>query len=299
MLIVCFGQGLGNQMFQYAFYLALKKNYPNCNVMMDINHVIEKDHNGFELDRVFGIERKQAKYQDVVKLAGIYPKEFPHGKIFSKLMKISNVLHGPKESYIKPDDTCLYYKEVFELNPLKSYLFEGRWTDEKYFSSVQEEVKKSFTFQPELSEQNQKYKERMEETNSVSIHIRRGDFAANGFYLLPVAYYQDALKEIKKKEKNLELFIFTDDVELVKKEFYFEDPFTIVEGNTGNDSYVDMQLMASCKHNIIANSTFSFWGAFLNDNPDKIVVAPSRFNKLHEAGFYCREWTILDVLNYL
>ena len=185
MLIVCFGQGLGNQMFQYAFYLALKKAYPACTVLMDVDHIIEKDHNGYELDRVFGIETNEARYQDVVKLSGIYPKEFPHGKIMNKLMKMAGAFTGPRTSYIKPDDTCLFYREVFELNPLYSYLFDGRWTDERYFADVSEQVQKAFTFKNELNDRNRKYLQQIQSVNSVSLHIRRGDFAQNGFYLLP------------------------------------------------------------------------------------------------------------------
>lgn len=299
MIVVCFGQGLGNQMFQYAFYLALQKKYSNCSVLMDIDHIIEKDHNGFELDRIFGIERKEARYQDVVKLSGIYPKEFPKGKLMSKLLKFANVFNGQRLSYISPDDSCLFYKEVFNLNPLYSYIFNGRWTHEKYFDFVEEQVKESFTFPQDLNSKNKDYLRKIEKTNSVSIHIRRGDFQQNGFYLLPLQYYEQALNIIKASESNIELFIFTDDPIAVQKEFDFQEPYTIVEGNTKQDSFIDMQLMAACKHNIIANSTFSFWGAYLNKNSNKIVVAPNRFNERHEAGFYCEDWNIIDILKYI
>lgn len=298
MFIVCFGQGLGNQMFQYAFYLALKKTYPNCIILMDINHIIPEDHNGYELDKVFGIERKEAKYQDVVKLSGVYPPKFPYGKIMNKLMKIAKVFIGQKSSYIKPDDSCLFYKEVFQLNPLYSYIFEGRWTNENYFKCVEKEIKESFSFKPQLNKRNQKYLEEIQASNSISLHIRRGDFEQNGFYLLPLSYYIDALKIIKKNNPQVKLFLFTDEPELIEKEFKFEDNYTIVTGNNRDNSYIDMQLMAACKHNIIANSTFSFWGAYLNKNPNKIVVAPNRFNKRHETGFYCKNWIILDINNY-
>ena len=128
--------------------------------------------------------------------------------------------------------------------------------------------------------------EKIKNSQSVGLHIRRSDYIINESVLnyhgvCPPSYYFSGLEKIKEKTKNLELFVFSDDIAWCKQNLIFDLPCTYIDHNTGEKSFEDMRLMSLCKHNIIANSSFSWWGAWLNANPSKIVVAPTKwFNDL-------------------
>ena len=131
----------------------------------------------------------------------------------------------------------------------------------------------------------------------MSIHVRRGDYLEWGIDLVPDVFYRNAMKFIQEKKRNAELhfFVFTDDAEYVRENYYDIKNLYVVEGNTGKESYRDMQLMSLCKHNIIANSTFSFWGAYLNRNMSKIVIAPNLPYTGCKIPFACDDWVVMDV----
>ena len=135
----------------------------------------------------------------------------------------------------------------------------------------------------------------MKRYNSVSIHVRRGDYL-NGYYyetlgkICDIAYYQRAIGTIKERVDNPHFYIFSDDPDYVTENLTIENA-TFVNFNRGNDSWQDMYLMSQCKHNIIANSTFSWWGAWLNNNPQKVVVAPSHwFANMDNDEIVLPEW---------
>lgn len=132
-----------------------------------------------------------------------------------------------------------------------------------------------------LSGENKIISDEIRKTNSVSLHIRRGDYITskitNKFHgTCCLGYYKKAMKLINKKVKNPKYFVFSDDIYWVKKNLEIKNAF-YVDDNVGDKSYIDMQLMSMCKHNIIANSSFSWWAAWLNNNPNKIVIAPKKW----------------------
>lgn len=291
MFVVCFGDGLGNQMFQYAFYLSMKKHYPENDVKMDIFNVYGKMiHNGFELDRIFNIQRNECTKRMARILSDTYPVAMKHSKFFDVFNRLRRIYFGTKDSHIHQDDPTSYYEEVYRLSTLKSYILQGNWINEKYFEGVEKEIKKSFEFKIPLEERNLKYAEMIKNSDSVSIHIRRGDYLSTSMCNLNVDFYKRCVDEIKKYVDNPKFFVFSDDKEYIRNNFKFLDDYVIVEGNTGENSYRDMQLMSLCKHNIIANSTFSFWGAYLNKNESKIVLAPSNSSNSHRHNFSCKDW---------
>ncbi len=297
MFVVCFGDGLGNQMFQYAFYLAMKNAYPENDVKMDIFNVYgKKIHNGFELDRIFGIERNECTHRMSKILSDTYPVAMKYSKFFDIFNKVRRVYFGTKQSHIYQEDPTSYYEEVFQLNKLKSYILQGNWINEKYFDGIEDEIKKAFEFKIPLDENNLKYANMINLSNSVSIHIRRGDFLSTTMCHLNVDYYKKCVDKIRKYVDKPKFFVFSDDKEYIKENFTFLDDYVIVEGNSGENSYRDMQLMSLCKHNIIANSTFSFWGAYLNKNKDKIVIAPSKSANSHRNNFSCKNWILMNVM---
>ena len=269
MLIVGVFHGLGNQMFQYAFYLSLKlKGY---DVYLD-NKLewlgYKKAHNGYELDKVFNInnvfisEEKRKYYKG---WSGIL------GKIQRKLIKNDKL-------YIKRspiEDNIKYYPEVFNFN--NKLLISG-WQSEKYFYDIKKDIKNAFCFKQTLDDKNLKLAKEMKKENSISVHIRRGDYLKDKYFygVCDKNYYDKAIKYFLSKNEKSKVYFFSNDMDWCRKNFC-DERFYFVEGNVGTNSYKDMQLMSCCKHNIIANSTFSWWGAWLNNNKNKIVIAPNKW----------------------
>lgn len=298
MMIVCLGGGLGNQMFQYAFYLALKEKYPYKELTMNIFDIFpENPHNGFELERVFGIKPKPCESRYILLYSDHAPKDVKHYKLLNKLFMVKKLFFGSKDSRIKQYIPTSYIPGVFELDGTKSYLLEGNWINEKYFAHIKEQVQTAFTFKEALNQESLNYEEQIKNTNSISVHVRKGDYSNSFMDILSMDYYQSAISILKEKVKNPVFYIFSDDKEFIRQQFQDLENKVIVTGNTGKDSFMDMYLMSQCKHNIVANSTFSFWGAYLNKNPEKIVIAPNKLwnSEEGEQGIYCDEWHILEV----
>ncbi len=248
MFVVCFGAGLGNQMFQYAFYLSLKREYPDVEVLMDIDYIYGgKKHNGFELDKVFGIERKECKRTDALILADYFPKYLKRYRFLNRIQQARRVLFGRKESFIIEGEPTTFYKELYELNQLKSYMFRGNWINEKYLMLCGQNLRDVFCFPDITEEHNKQYASQIAGTASVSVHIRRGDYLDDGWYLIDEKYVDKAVSIIEEKEPDAQYFTFTDDPEYVKQHYDFQGRATYVEGNKGAISYRDMQLMSMCK----------------------------------------------------
>jgi hypothetical protein len=275
--IVKFNGGLGNQMFQYAFAYALAKNF-NLRTTLDFSWFEDvKTHENvtsrqFELD-VFNVECDVATKEDLTK---INRPEFK-SKLKNILAKIFPQKFGV--NYVSEKYVFCYDKKL--VNSPAYYYYEGYFQNEKYFKHLRTELLNRFSLRVPLDEKNQAVLNKILETNSVSLHVRRGDYVSldfvNKFHgLCSLDYYQNAVEYIAKKVNNPHFFIFSDDIEWVIKNLKIDYPFTIVDFNQ-NKGCFDMNLMKNCKHNIIANSSFSWWGAWLNNNPNKIVVAPKNW----------------------
>ena len=296
MFVVGFGDGLGNQMFQYAFYKAIKRNYINNIVKMDICYIYGPPmHNGYELDDIFSIKGETVRHYDALKLADYFPRHLKRYYLFNKMQSLRRVLVGTKDSFIHPDDPTAFYPEIFRLNPLKSYYLRGNWINENYFRDFRDELIEDFSFKRELSPRNQKYKDEMENSESVSIHLRRGDYAGSILKNLEMDYYRQAIGIIEEQVKTPTYFLFSDDKAAAEREFAFLNKKVIVQGNYNENSYVDMQLMSYCNHNIIANSTFSFWGAYLNTHINRVIIAPNKAAEGWCNPFACSGWILVTI----
>jgi len=173
------------------------------------------------------------------------------------------------------------YDKRFESLTDNTILF-GYFQNEEYFRKYKSQIRKDFTFKNELNGKNKDIAKKMSETESVSMHIRRTDYMSPSSTLavLDMAYYQQAINLMREKVNNPFFFIFSDDIEWVRDNLDVGSiPHVFIDWNTGKESYIDMQLMSLCKHNITANSSFSWWGAWLNNNENKIVIAPSLWYK--------------------
>ena len=248
--------GLGNQMFQYAFLLALRAK--GIRAGMDLMpYRWKQEHNGYELERVFGINEKCAPYSLWHKYYYIFLKKYCKKKVLS--------------------DYLSFYPQAFEKGIV---FYDGFWQFYSYFKDCEEDVRKAFVFQG-IDAENLELAKEMQSVNSVSIHFRRGDYLnIPRLQVCDDAYYKNAMNHVKKQVGSPIFYVFSNDVAWAD-EFMSQQSvdYKIVAGNQGADSYKDMFLMSRCRHNIIANSSFSWWGAWLNENSEKIVIAPSEWNR--------------------
>lgn len=179
----------------------------------------------------------------------------------------------------------------------------GVFQNAKIVDSIKSEILQKFTFAPFTDERNMALQQEMQACNSVGIHIRKGsDYMSRIWYqdTCPLEYYRKAMEYIRERVDNSKFYVFADNPSWVKEHFKGLD-YTLVEGNppSGWGSHFDMQLMSCCKHNIISNSTYSWWGAFLNKNPEKMVILPHQwFNprsceESTSEKVQCEGWVVL------
>ena len=277
--------GLGNQMFQYAAARALAERL-NTRVCIDISLLYAPMRNttprNYELSH-FVLSGKQEEILSS-KLNGflffkVYPK-IKHSFLGKQMVKHYAVFEE---------------KEVYNFNsgivslPDNTRLL-GYFQTEKYFSFCENTIREAFRFKKPLTGKNLELAEKIKSCHSVSIHVRRGDYVSNKncadtFCLSAPDYYQKAIEWIRTRVENPVFFIFSDEPENAKHAINLPQA-TCIDWNKGDDSYIDMQLMTCCRHNIIANSSFSWWGAWLNPHADKIVIAPAEWlkDKKNNAG---------------
>ena len=173
-----------------------------------------------------------------------------------------------------------YWKEFFSA-PEKCYAV-GYWQSERYFKSVETSIRQAFSFKIPLDGKNTEVADKISKGNAVSLHIRRGDYANDQAThavhgLLPMRYYQMAVTHAAQFLESPRFFVFSDDIGWARANLNLNYSCEFIDHNRGADSYRDMQLMSLCDHHIIANSSFSWWGAWLNPDPGKIVIAPKEW----------------------
>ena len=281
--------GLGNQMFQYAAGKALSRTL-SCPLLLDIHDFgCYELHNGFEIDRVFSAPVKVAKKSDVAQVLG-----WRSGKLMRRLLRRMQfpLLNGPN-LVIEPHFN--YWSGLKDVSSM-TYLM-GYWQSEKYFKDFELQIKSDFSFTSALSGGNLQVSRRIQSCNSVALHVRRGDYVtdratAKILNLCSIQYYQEAIDRIARRIHRPIFYIFSDDQRWVRNNLKVSFPVEYIERNDGPQSYIDMQLMSLCKHQIIANSSFGWWGAWLNTNPDKIVIAPRNWfcNHFNDDDLIPQEW---------
>jgi hypothetical protein len=276
MIIANLNGGLGNQMFQYANAKALAMR-KGVDFLVDISLYEKKVmHQGFELGRIFDLPVRLATNSDLKKVLGIFQQPLAN-RILARLPLLKRLsqkfVYEPHFEYWDGLRDCIE----------NAYLF-GYWQSERYFLDCEEQIRREFTFKPFEDVKNIEVSQAI--TNSqcaVSVHVRRGDFVSNPkanavHGALSSSYYSRALVDLSIKLPKMELFVFSDDIDWVRTNLdlgAYQVHF--VGHNTGPNSYQDMALMSLCKHHVIANSSFSWWGAWLNPSRDKIVIAPKNW----------------------
>jgi hypothetical protein len=272
MIIVTLRGGLGNQMFQYAAGKRLAGKH-NTTLKIDKSWYAEVQSadapalREYELD-CFALKPVFTKRTDLARIA--IP---PHSLKRRLIRKLAGSITLYRES-----ETADFFPEVLTA-PDNSYL-DGYWQSEEYFKDSGLIVRKEFSFITALVGKNLELSQEIQNTNSISLHIRRGDYASHPAFaamhgMANLDYYHTAVAQITKKIKNPHFFIISDDPDWCKKNLRLQFPATYIGHN--QKGFEDMRLMSLCAHNIIANSSFSWWGAWLNANPNKIVIAPKRW----------------------
>lgn len=278
MIIVKAMGGLGNQLQQYALYKKLESM--GKDVRLDVSWFRSSDVQSevlagreLELNRFEGISYKEAAPEDIRSVLGrtLDEKESVKAKLKRKFAPASNPVFA---------ETGMYHEQVFQFTD--KYL-EGYWACEKYYADILQTLRQEIHFpacsDKENRERNEEAVRQMEETMSVSVHIRRGDYLdgtnrAMFGGICTETYYRAAIDFIREKNPEARFFFFSDDIPYVR-EHYQGDGYEMIDWNHGKNSLYDMMLMSHCRHNICANSTFSFWGARFNPNASKLMLRPS------------------------
>ena len=266
--------GLGNQMFQYAASRAfsLKRNVPLYLDIQDFKGYAL--HNGYELNRVFNINTQLAGNSVLKDVLGWRS----YSPIRKKLYRSQLRRFRGKRMVV---DT--QFSSWHQINEIPNYCYlMGNWQTEHYFNDYQEIIRKDFSFRLPSIGLNAALAEQISNNVAISLHVRRGDYLANSsslaFHgLCSLDYYRRAISYISDRVVNPVFYIFSDDMSWVRENLLIEYPCHYVDHNKGVESYNDMRLMSLCKHHIIANSSFSWWGAWLNPSIDKIVIAPNKW----------------------
>lgn len=278
MIIVRAMGGLGNQLQQYALYRKLEATGKDAR--LDISWFRnEAFRAGMAAKRDLELQElrlppyKAATEEEIRTVLGRLweEKEKTTGKIGRKLHLLKNPAF---------EENGLYHEEVLSMDD--KYLV-GYWACEKYYADILEVLRRDISFPPagdnRLQERNEETIRLMEGAQSVSVHIRRGDYLDDVNKSLfggicTEAYYQAAIAYMQERLPDVRFFLFSDDIPYVREQYQGEQ-YQIIDWNQGRDSFYDMMLMSRCRHNICANSTFSFWGARLNPHKDKIMIRPS------------------------
>jgi hypothetical protein len=276
MIFVQLRGGLGNQMFQYATARSLSiKN--NTSVNMDLteyDQINRRPHEVYNLNH-FNISGNILEHCE---LKRFYKTNFFERLIF-KLKKIT----GMEKTRLVYEKRWFHYDSSIKTLPDNVYL-RGYWQCEKYFSDIRDIILDEYTPGSQLSSNSLLVKEAIiKSNNSVSLHIRRGDYISDKktntyFHICPPEYYNECLSRLNQYAgKHLDLFIFSDDIDWAKSNLNFDYNTFFVENKNIQLAFEDIYLMSLCKHNIIANSSFSWWGAYLNRNKGNFIFAPSKW----------------------
>lgn len=278
MIIARLTGGLGNQMFQYAAARRLA-DFHGTELKLDTGFLERACENCTPrpfLLKHFAITGSIATLREVAEFEGKGESRLKY--VVSCLQRVINPSCKNPQIY---HERFFYFDPLFHTLPDNTYL-TGYWQSEKYFLDISEVIRSEFTIVRPLQGQNKLIADQIKGTNSVSLHVRRGDFVSDanvrkrhGF--CATDYYYRSLEKMVKQIGKFHLFVFSDEPSWVSEYLDFSLPVTIVAQNSSDEAYLDLHLMSLCRHHIIANSTFSWWGAWLSSSPQKLIIAPERW----------------------
>lgn len=288
MKVVKFYGGLGNQMFQYAMLVALRERWGEP-VLMDTSlYSTYNLHNGFELSQVFNITEEVATPEQVKQLSR-YTTSY-------SLARLIHYLLPTRKTEFREWSFGKYYPEALERHGDMAY--DGYWQHHEYFNAYRSSVMKEFTLREPLDETNAALMSELKTSpKTVSVHVRRGDYLNKKIYrgLCGADYYRQAITKAREiVGEDAGFYFFSNDIAWCREnlaDLMNAKHFHVVDWNTGPASYKDMILMGGCRVNIVANSSFSWWGAYLNTREDRVGIAPNKWiNKDNPDPIQLPEW---------
>jgi len=277
--------GLGNQLFQYAIGRNLAiKNQTDLGFDLSFFQYNSLDANRQYLLEKFNISGRPLSELELKKIKNSnFAGRNLTARIISKIIRTITSLTPIKYRDFVAFNDIIFHPAVLKIKSKNNVYLAGNWPTEKYFLEISDTIKKDFTLKNEFSEASINILKNIEESeNAFSLHVRRGDYVQNEKTrnlhgnICTLLYYQQATNLIERQIKQPTYFIFSDDMPWVKENLKLNYPVVYVS-DQGIPDYEELILMSKCQHNIIANSTFSWWGAWLNNNPNKIVVAPKKW----------------------
>ena len=256
MKILVFGGGLGNQIFCYAFYLYIKKKYPNERIFGVYNKKKLSEHYGLEIDKWFDVKLPPQKWYATALCALFY--------FWKKIVGTTRFVETYRD-YCTNENAIVFLAFKFT----NQYFCQEGWLQFKVDES-------------ELSDKNKEILNLIRESDSVFVHVRRGDYMSLRYKkafegTCPIEYYEKSIKYVKTYVENPKFFVFSDDIQWAKDNLPLNKvDVNYIDWNNGTNSPYDMYLMRHCKYAIIANSTFSYWGAYLGKK--RLVFYPQKWN---------------------
>ncbi len=272
---------MGNQLFQYAIgrHLSIKNN---TGLVLDAsNYLIDKNNRHYELYR-YNIKSKTANI-----IICIFVRL---GKYI--IPRITQNIRLPIK-YIREQNNY-FNKEI--LSEKTNLILDGYWHSEEYFKNIRGIILDDLTLLSNPDKKNKKMLKRINNSNSVCLHVRRDDYVSNPLLQqfhgnLTPEYYNKAIRSICDQTINPDFFVFSDEPEWCKRNIVISHPHTYVDINEPDKAPEDLQLMSACKHFIIANSSFSWWAAWLSENKKKVIIAPKRwYRKKDEGDIVPKSW---------
>lgn len=301
MIIIKFCSGLGNQLYQYAIYRQMQILYPEQEIRADISVFEDVDilnrgngfDYGFAVDKFFDVELQYARDSEIYNICyefrpSKWLRSFMPKTILAKIAGDSRFaalrakfiprLQENKNKYITAIPANAYNGSIFMLDNSQDYYLSGLWQNINYFKDISDILREELKYKKPLSGAAKEFSLEIKATNSVCIHMRRGDFTNSTYNdshnICGQEYYEEAIKIIEKKIDDPEYYIFSDDIEFCRRIFRNLNKAYFVSGSKEIDTQEEMHLMSICKNAIISNSTFAFWAVWLSDNENKTVVCP-------------------------
>lgn len=282
--------GLGNQMFQFALYKALQKQHPEERVLIDLHcfngyHL----HHGFEIGSVFGADYEEATLKEVARLAYPYPN-YQTWRFGSRILPVRRTMLKEKADFAFEPSALTRQGDTY---------YDGYWQHEEYFKHIRKDIIELYQFKTFEDEQNKTITDKINSHECLSIHVRRGDYTNNHLYnnICTADYYKKAFLKMKEVCSFDMICIFSDDMEWCRQQFdSLKDtyPLEFITWNQGENSFRDLQLMSLCHHHIIANSSFSWWGAWLSRNQHQKICAPKVWMNIPEIHSpLLKDWILI------
>lgn len=318
MITLIIKDGLGNQLFQYAYARYLQESfYKNDKLYINPFYINHKDFRRLSLQH-FNLGEKTSIIKNEADQAASM-KAFKIRVLWANLFelipwKIFKQKPLGKNKFIKRAHKGLYYTYtsqtnfgIYHSNTKNKFVF-GCFQGVENFKPIEHIIKKEFQIVTKASKENQAILNNIEKTNSICLHIRRGDYLDPKWKSLQICnfhYYQAAIDKICQSVSSPTFYIFSnnhEDIEWIKNNYHFKinetASFNYIDLN--NPDYEELRLMIACKHFIISNSTFSWWAAYLANNPNKIVIAPDKWNLNYSGSemIYLKEWIKIPTIKY-